>query len=138
MITLQQIFDAAVDAFIKKRQPLACSPIDGPCYRLPDGRRCAIGLCLPETVTETCDFYGLIEKHPELFDETIRALTHHDTVEIQGGLHDYWIRRATDKYLIPDDVMPEFIDRYIGIAKAYGLKCNLQHYRRGAYGLTCQ
>lgn len=47
-ITLQDIFNAAWQAFIVEDRPPAANS-DGVCsYRTKDGRKCAIGLCIPE------------------------------------------------------------------------------------------
>ena len=61
MITNQEIFDKAWQAFVVEQRPASVGqPDDGvglslSClYRGPDGSRCAIGLCIPDDLYDPC------------------------------------------------------------------------------------
>ena len=99
-ITAQMIFDAAWQAFIIEGKPPAQEQVnelqtDWACrYRTRDGRKCAIGLCIPDGhsyQTSNISLTGLIGEdwHAEtpLFDE---EFFRNDELResIQGYLHD--------------------------------------------------
>jgi hypothetical protein len=103
MITLQQIFDAAWQAFIVEGKPPAVEY--GSCsYLTPDGRKCAVGLTLPEgheCQSDSLRFADLVNGYPELFDAVIRHASDERLNEFQGDLHDELITKsaATDQRL---------------------------------------
>lgn len=90
-ISLQDIFDAAWQAFIIDDKLPATTGAGGCSYLTSDGRKCAVGLCLPEG-HETQNFWGclseLVERHPELFDDQMKAMKYTDLNEFQAALHD--------------------------------------------------
>jgi hypothetical protein len=89
-ITLQRAFDAAWNAFVLKEGQPAMSN-DECCYLTPDGRKCAIGLLIPDghpaQKTGGKSALGLSEIYPSLFASTdLKFLAKLN--ELQGELHD--------------------------------------------------
>jgi hypothetical protein len=86
-ITLQRIFNLAWQAFVvEKRRP--ARDHEGCCsYLTDDGRKCAVGLALPdghEAQRSGSGFNTLTKRYPELFD----VPSHADTDNFQRKLHD--------------------------------------------------
>ena len=93
-ITLQQIFDAAWQAFIVEEKPpsmLSTSPDSGCAYRGQGGARCAVGLCLPDRtaqVSENKVFSQIVRRYPMLFSVDLQHRTDYELDEFQARLHD--------------------------------------------------
>lgn len=128
MITLQSIFNAAWQKFIvEDGEPAAETVIDKKgsvwhsCkYLTKDGRKCAVGLELPdghESQKEGCDFSRLVELYPELFDDDVKNATKEMLVDFQFSLHDNlqykgkWTLNKEDRK-----------QQYIEVAEFYNLK----------------
>ena len=93
-ITLQQIFDAAWQTFIVEHQPPATGPDtrDLCQYLTSDGRKCAIGLVLPDghpSQRYEQGFGSLVECYPELFDKSVTELSPAQLAFFQRSLHDH-------------------------------------------------
>lgn len=126
MITLQQIFDAAWEEFIVKDNPPAVEYDEEvesyTCkYLTKDGRKCAVGLCLPEGLDTKNDFpndeltlVGLIDKYPQLFE-----FKDYQALDFQGELHDDLVNKQTGEWKYPKEARKE---EYVRIAKKYGLE----------------
>ena len=92
MITLQQIFNAAWQAFIVERRPPAINR-DGYCkYLTEEGRKCAVGLCLPDGHPSQ-QMIGLLSDavhlYPELFSDSVVVCQYSWLDEFQAQLQDH-------------------------------------------------
>jgi hypothetical protein len=123
-ISLQDIFNAAWQAFIVEDKPPAISLGGGCLYDDGKGNKCAVGLCLPEghdALRVEVPFSDLVEIYPALFDAQIRDMPQWELDDFQRVLHDGLINRkgsasgcwANDK-LVRTPV-------YRVVAKAYNL-----------------
>lgn len=113
-ITLQRIFDLAWQKFVVEKAPPARGPnTNGFCqYLTPDGRKCAVGLALPDghPAQKSGDsLYTLIHEYPELFDISENG------GGIQSALHDDLSNRYGEW------VVEDLESRYRGVAGQYGL-----------------
>jgi hypothetical protein len=100
-ITPQRAFDAAWDAFVLKDGQPAADSRSACRYLTTTGRKCAIGLCIPDghpAQHDGCGVGGLTVRYPELFakDEPIdRNLLGaiqselHDTLQRAGEWHAF-------------------------------------------------
>lgn len=119
MITLQQILDAGHQAFVVEGKPPAKN--DAGCfYLLGDGRRCAVGLVLPDghkALAYRWSLSGLVEGWPELFSPEVRRMSCNALNIFQAKIHD---ELATDSgtWLLSRE---ELHERYIQVAEEYGL-----------------
>lgn len=114
-ITLQQIFNLAWEHFIIRQEEPG---VEGEIcmYLTSDGRKCAIGLALPDGHDATksrMTFPGLVRTWPELFD-----VPNHDHLlwRFQMLLHDALV--VNGKWNLSLD---ERASRYREVAKEYGL-----------------
>ena len=119
-ITVQQIFDAAWQKFIVEGAPPALHA--GFCaYRTPDGRACAVGLCLPDGHPSTRSgdaFDDLIEAYPELFAPDVLALSGESAERFQRWLHDGHVDTYSGTWR---NSINERAQAYRQVAKEYGL-----------------
>ena len=125
-ITLQQIFDAAWEEFIVKDNPPAVEYDEETesyaCrYCTKDGRKCAVGLCLPDGLDTKCNtlddeltLVGLIDTYPQLF-----GFKDYQALDFQGELHDDLVDKQTGKWKYSKEVRKQ---EYVRIAKKYGLE----------------
>lgn len=88
-ITLQQIFDAAFQAFIIEDRP-PCVGSSGAClYHGPDNTHCAVGLVLPPEITNPeGTFTSLIDQYSEFFEKDLFKMTEEELDNFQQALHD--------------------------------------------------
>ncbi len=103
-ITLQDIFDAAWNAFIiEKKPPCVCNVGLNECvcvYANSNGDRCAIGLVLPDHVIESdyCKshkgFGDIVEAFSDLFHSEITSKSKSELNFIQKCLHDEMVERG--------------------------------------------
>lgn len=123
-ITLQQIFNAAWQAFIVEGKPAASD--DFSCrYKTWDGRKCAVGLVLPDDLdTDNIgSFYGLVRHHPELFDSDLQQADAKYLNTFQVSLHDNLVRNNEWAHSLD-----ERKQRYEACAAQYGLTVPGQEY----------
>ena len=102
-ISLQDIFDAAWQAFIVEDRPPAVGT-GGECkYLTDDGRKCAVGLVLPEghpAQERNCLFLGLVLDYPDLWAEDVLEISNASNdgkkqlYLFQGHLHDKLVYRG--------------------------------------------
>lgn len=89
-ITLQGVFDAAWQAFIIEEKPPAVAPSGACCYLTEDGRKCAVGLCIPDghpAQSRTGSAYAMMDAFADLRGD----LAHEQVLQInaaQQELHD--------------------------------------------------
>lgn len=132
-ITLQQIFNAAWQKFIIEDAPPAheFDVIDraNKCkYKTRDGRRCAIGLSLPEyllndSFDQDRSFNKLVEDIPSLFDEKIHELWDNEP-EAEYRLNDFQLKLHDDLINISGGwayTNDKRREKYIEAAKEYNL-----------------
>lgn len=89
-ITLQDIFNAAWQAFIVEDRP-AASENNSCSYLTSDGRKCAVGLVIPDghpAQTEPKTWDTFVCDYPELFDEEILQMSKGALACFQRQLHD--------------------------------------------------
>lgn len=121
-ITLQDIFNAAWQAFIIEKKPPAvqlktnnyvCS------YLTPDGRKCAIGLCIPDghNLQTSIEYFDCIA-HNSIFCDEIRNIGSVDLIKFQRQLHDNHINNKTGKWQVSPE---ELKQAYINIAHKFNL-----------------
>lgn len=87
-ITLQDIFNAAWQAFIVEDRPPAATEMGYCRYLTDDGRKCAVGLCIPDGhPAQYCEvsWGSMAEEFPDLWD--IDSL-HVDFDFFQRQMHD--------------------------------------------------
>jgi hypothetical protein len=124
-ITLQQIFDAAFQAFIIEDRP-PCVGSSGACfYRGPNNTHCAVGLVLPPEIDNPeGTFTSVMGQYSEFFHEDLFKMTQEELDNFQQALHDdLCLHNKIGK------VQPEWalnarqrLTVYIIVAKAYNLK----------------
>ena len=123
-ITLQDILTAAWQAFIVERRPPACDPISRNCvYLTEDGRKCAIGLCIPDghpAQHSYATFGSLVHAYPGLFDDQIKSLTPDERDDIQEALHDTHLD-YDDGDQWRDGHIQDMITCYREVARKYNL-----------------
>lgn len=90
-ITPQGVLNAAWQAFVIEDRPPAMAA-NGACkYLTPDGRKCAVGLCIPDGHPgQQCDgaVCDLQRRHPDLFLNDITQEEVHLLGKMQDDLHD--------------------------------------------------
>jgi hypothetical protein len=117
-ITLQMIFDAAWQAFIVEGKPPAQE--NNSCrYLTSDGRKCAVGLCIPDGhPAQHFDrsLPGLLNEYPDLFSGALKPYDYDDLNRFQFGLHDDLCHRGE----WAEDVEARR-EAYFEVAKQFGL-----------------
>jgi hypothetical protein len=117
-ITLQMIFDAAWQAFIVEGKPPASE--NHACrYLTSDGRKCAVGLCIPDGhPAQKFDksLPHLLDKYPDLFGGSLNAYNHDTLNRFQLGLHDELCHRG--EWTKDVDARRE---AYLEVARQFGL-----------------
>jgi len=118
-ITLQKIFDLAWDHFIVGDGMPAWSEETRRCqYLTDDGRKCAVGLALPDGHSSQDahkGFMDLCQEYPELFAESVHSeLNYLD--EFQRHLHDQLIEGGEWRYSKEDRRQG-----YLKVARDFGL-----------------
>lgn len=91
MITLQQIFNKAWEAFIVNNDLPATSDVGLAKYEDGAGRRCAVGLCLPDdhpALRSGRRLSSLVKTYPALFAKSVRLMDPKRLNEFQRNLHD--------------------------------------------------
>jgi hypothetical protein len=90
MIDLQQIFNAAWQLFIVEDNPPAME--DGVCkYLCKDGRKCAIGLCIPDghpAQQSPCGFTAVAAENRDIFGDLADNCTLFELGLFQRYMHD--------------------------------------------------
>lgn len=124
-ISLQDIFNAAWNAFIIKKEPPGVTKntfYSYSCkYLTPDGRKCAVGLCLPDghiSQNSELAFDNLVHIYPELFTDEVRSIDDDLLVNFQTMLHDYLIDKKTGEW---KNSLEERQKIYLDTAKKYKL-----------------
>ena len=102
-ITLQDIFNAAWQAFIVEDRPPAVNELGECMYLTDDGRKCAVGLCIPDghpaqRAVDT-SFDALVKDFPSLFSITEAQRDEYDLKQFQKALHDGLV--TDDAWRIP-------------------------------------
>lgn len=93
-ISLQDIFNAAWQAFIVENRPPATEVVAGrtSCrYLTEEGRKCAVGLCIPdghEAQGVEAEFSRVVREYPELWDTALLDMPHSQLDRFQRWLHD--------------------------------------------------
>lgn len=130
-ISLQDIFNAAWQAFIIEKKPpavhVSISGIMGRCsYLTQDGHRCAVGLCLPDDIANKCRsmyFNGVVREYPDLFCSEIILMYDADLIKFQRSLHDSHVNEKTGEWtLSPDELKAQYIK------VAHNFKLNIPIY----------
>lgn len=125
MITFQDIFNAAWEEFIVKDGPPATEKTEYgySCrYLTKDGRKCAVGLCLPPDLNtkqnnhpdRDVSFDEIINRYPDLFQPTTRQ----DAWDFQYELHDGYVDSTTGKWKFGKEYRKQ---QYIEVANKFGL-----------------
>lgn len=123
-ITLQQIFDAAFQAFIIEDRPPCVGPHGGCLYDDNKGNACAIGLVIPPEIIKDVDgtFGSVIAKYSDYFSEKITDLTFQELDLFQCCLHDSLTKhdgiKNINKWAMP---VIQRLEIYKLVAKAYNL-----------------
>lgn len=94
-VSLQDIFNAAWQKFILEDNPPAVDEFGTCVYLTDDGRKCAVGLCIPDGHPYQQEVMGFatlmyndrISSQP-LFDEQIHSMTSDQLNDFQLRLHD--------------------------------------------------
>lgn len=132
-ITLQQIFDAAFQAFIIEDRP-PCVNSKGFCaYHGADNNHCAIGLVLPPEIEDPNGSFGnVVAEYSDYFSEEITNLTTHELDLFQMCLHDSLTKHDGTKN-INEWAMTAIqrLEIYRLIAKAYDLTIPLYKLKHG-------
>ena len=96
-ITLQDIFNAAWQAFIVEDRPAASEK--GACsYLTSDGRKCAVGLVIPDghpAQVKPGTWNNWVHEYPDLFDASVLQMSKHSLFEFQRHLHDSMVSGGT-------------------------------------------
>lgn len=127
LITNQMIFNAAWQEFVVKGESPAVKFYNNYnecdcCYYTEDGKRCAVGLVLPDEVAKEIysgislgnmlgDSAQIGQKYGPLFDKD------NCDGEIQGALHDNLINRKTGEWKKGINLREEYLE----VAKKYNL-----------------
>ena len=127
-ITAQMIFNAAWQKFIIEEAPPAvreklptepdeysnkylCS------YLTPDGRKCAVGLCIPDghpaQLSKSCLAHVARVQYPHLF-----SLSNFESDELQDALHDNLINTSTGDWSLPLEARKT---AYLALAERFNL-----------------
>lgn len=121
LITPQSVFNAAWQKFIVEDEEPAAELDEHKFYQCTylteDGRKCAIGLCLPEghpAQNALCSADVLEENFPELFDDPDGKIN-----DLQLELHDHLMNNRTGEWRLSKE---ERKARYIKVAKEQGLE----------------
>ena len=117
-ITLQKIFDLAWEHFIVGDGKPAFDGNSGCSYLTDDGRKCAVGLALPEDETYEGSFGALVNEYPNLFDQSVIQIPYNDLNEFQCAVHDRLIDSCSGEWNCSKE------DRkiiYLETAKHFGL-----------------
>lgn len=121
-ITLQKIFDLAWEHFIVgDGMPALEHFANDCCYLTGDGKKCAVGLALPdghEVQDSIFAFHEIVEEYPELFDDSVRMTSEADLQQFQDKLHDALVDGDTRGWLFSK---PERRQKYIKVAERFGL-----------------
>lgn len=124
-VTLQDIFNAAWQAFIVEDRPPAVDA-EGMCqYRTEDGRKCAVGLCIPDGHRLLAGNYGSFARIVEMdtispdriFSDEIHDTPHQVLDCFQDELHDGLQYKGEWRTSVEARK-----EAYITAAKHYGLK----------------
>lgn len=121
-ITLQMIFDAGWQAFVVEKQKPAYK--NGKCcYLTSDGRRCVVGLALPDDVAQTLkdvemSFSELLSDYEDLFADSLLAIERSHLEYFQDSLHDNQVDGETEDWKNHDYLRPT----YLRIARYFDLK----------------
>lgn len=123
-ITLQKIFDLAWQKFIVE-DALPAAKYYECSYLLPDGRKCAVGLALPE-YHPAQEFFGDFgdlahRQHPELFDKRILTMPIEDLNYFQKALHDDLAGVDADNNAFWLKSLEERKEAYRKVAKKFNL-----------------
>lgn len=123
-ITLQMIFDLAWQKFIVEgAEPAADS--SGMCaYLTADGRKCAVGLALPEghdAQDSGKGFRGLVDEYSELFDPELVKIARDWDEEWSLGAFQNRLHDVLQKYGKWTGSVSHRADMYRGVAKDFGL-----------------
>lgn len=103
-ITLQTLVDKAYQQFVIQDNPPATYMENSRyfcCYLTEDGRKCAVGLSLPqdhEAQTSRKTFSEIVSEYPTLFSSSIRKMRATSLDNIQAKLHDELIDNFTGKW----------------------------------------
>lgn len=118
-ITLQRIFDLAWEHFIVGDGEPAWNREKHRCqYLTDDGRKCAVGLALPDGHSSQdahMGFQSLYLEYPELFDESVHVARYY-LDEFQRHLHDQLIEGGEWRYSKEDRRQG-----YLQVARDFGL-----------------
>jgi len=115
-ITAQAVLDASYQAFIVENRPPAVNDNGECCYKTASGKRCSIGLCIPDghpALRSRAAAGMLVEEYPELFDPDVCAST---LTYMQRQLHDEMRFKARWRYSVEWRK-----ERYKNIARELGL-----------------
>ena len=122
-ISLQKIFNLAWEHFIVRDEPPAV--YNGACmYLTRDGRKCAVGLALPEghmMQNLRVPFGTMVEMYPEMFDEDVRSTSARNLSLFQFRLHDHMAFRGGVTEVAWVRTLDERKEAYLAVAKDYGL-----------------
>jgi hypothetical protein len=124
---MQQVFDAAWKEFVENDNPPAVEYLEYDqryfCrYCTAEGRKCAIGLCLPlahRAVDIRNSVDNLISSFPELFEENPSIPR---WVNLQKMLHDQMINHSTGRWLDELSTCEQRREHYRKIAERFDLK----------------
>lgn len=120
-ITLQKIFDLAWEHFIVGDGEPGYSEHTGCTYKTPDGRKCAVGLALPENpdgYEYEGSFRTLVLDYPELFDDSVLKRPRDSLNAFQSGLHDDLVDKTTGEWRFNKEEMKA---KYLAVAESFGL-----------------
>ena len=140
-ITKQDIFNAAWDHFVVNNNPpsvmLHSHPVGKYCYKCcyltDDGRKCAVGLCLPDghkAQHSTTHFGVLIKCYPELFKTELQNLITYTSATLaedercrtfQKQLHDDLVDLETGNWIVDYDTQAKRKAHYEKVAKDFNL-----------------
>ena len=122
-ISLQKIFNLAWEHFIVRDEPPAVH--EGSCtYLTPDGRKCAVGLALPDghpSQGAGVPLGDLVDRYPPLFSNGVRRTQRSKLNRFQFLLHDSLVSRGgiIEKSWVYS--LDERKEEYLRVAHEYGL-----------------
>ena len=136
-VTLQDIFNAAWQRFIVEEAPPAADNLceeygeDDPhyvCkYLTKDGRKCAVGLCIPDghpVQKMSSNFGALLDRDDKpaagIFDESVYTLSHSERHNFQRDLHDGMLDATTGQWHEAFPIQKRR-EEYIKVAAKYNL-----------------
>lgn len=123
MITLQQIFNKAWTQFIEKNDLPATNDVGLAKYLDHQGRRCAVGLCLPDdhpALHSGRRLSSLVKTYPALFSKQVRLMDPKRLDEFQRCLHDDLVEIGDSNTWKYD--LDNRRQIYRNVASMYGLK----------------